>query len=102
VERHGGGIRRGSRSLAIPTDYRKHQRGLRSRSTRQVNRRPAIGHAPGHTHSALKALLPPVRMEAVEPVMGAIPELGQHTDAVLEELGYDRATIEAWRRDGVV
>jgi crotonobetainyl-CoA:carnitine CoA-transferase CaiB-like acyl-CoA transferase len=30
------------------------------------------------------------------------PELGEHTDEVLEELGYDPATIAAFRRDGVI
>ena len=37
----------------------------------------------------LRALLPPVRMDGVEPVMGDVPALGQHTDAILEELGVD-------------
>ena len=30
------------------------------------------------------------------------PELGEHTDELLRELGYDGATISAFRRDGVV
>jgi crotonobetainyl-CoA:carnitine CoA-transferase CaiB-like acyl-CoA transferase len=30
------------------------------------------------------------------------PELGEHTDAILGELGYDREAIAALRRDGVV
>jgi formyl-CoA transferase len=30
------------------------------------------------------------------------PRLGEHTDAVLEALGYTRATIERLRRDGVI
>ncbi len=46
----------------------------------------------------LKALVPPVTMEGVEPRMDAIPELGQHTDAILRELGFDSATIAAWRQ----
>ena len=33
--------------------------------------------------------MPPVRMDGVEPVMGDVPSLGQHTDAILEELGFD-------------
>jgi crotonobetainyl-CoA:carnitine CoA-transferase CaiB-like acyl-CoA transferase len=49
----------------------------------------------------LRALVPPVRMDGVEPVMGAIPALGQHSHAILEELGFDRDTITAWRKDGV-
>ncbi len=46
----------------------------------------------------LKALVPPVTMEGVEPRMDAIPKLGQHTDAILRELGFDSATIAAWRQ----
>ena len=48
----------------------------------------------------IRALLPPVRMEDVEPVMGAVPALGQHTQAVLEELAFDRDTIARWAGQG--
>jgi itaconate CoA-transferase len=51
---------------------------------------------------SLRALVPPVRMQGVAPVMGAIPDLGQHTDALLTELGFDAQTIENWHREGVV
>jgi crotonobetainyl-CoA:carnitine CoA-transferase CaiB-like acyl-CoA transferase len=37
----------------------------------------------------LRALRPPVRMDGVEPEMGAVPSLGQHTQRILEELGFD-------------
>jgi len=50
----------------------------------------------------LRALVPPVRMEDVEPVMGAVPSLGQHSDAILDELGYDTATIARWRKEGTI
>jgi itaconate CoA-transferase len=50
----------------------------------------------------IPALPPPVRMEGVEPVMGAIPGLGQHTDEVLAEFGFDAATIARWRESGVI
>ena len=50
----------------------------------------------------LHALVPPITMEASEPVMGPIPALGEHTDAVLREIGYDAATITDWRQRGVV
>jgi crotonobetainyl-CoA:carnitine CoA-transferase CaiB-like acyl-CoA transferase len=30
------------------------------------------------------------------------PELGQHTDEILGELGYRQETIEKWRRDGAI
>jgi crotonobetainyl-CoA:carnitine CoA-transferase CaiB-like acyl-CoA transferase len=41
-------------------------------------------------------------MEGVEPVMGAVPALGQHTEAILDEIGFDRDTIVAWQQDGVI
>ena len=50
----------------------------------------------------LPALVPPVRMEDIEPVMGAIPALGEHSGAILEELGFDAATIERWKQEGVI
>lgn len=50
----------------------------------------------------LPALLPPVTMENVETVMNEVPELGQHTDAILAELGFDPQTIASWRREKIV
>jgi len=50
----------------------------------------------------LRALVPPMRMEDVEPVMGAVPSLGQHSDAIIEELGFDRSTIARWRKEGTI
>jgi crotonobetainyl-CoA:carnitine CoA-transferase CaiB-like acyl-CoA transferase len=34
--------------------------------------------------------------------MGDVPALGQHTDAILGELGIDRETIARWHAEGVV
>ena len=51
---------------------------------------------------AIPALVPPVRMEGVEPVMGAIPALGEHTGSILSELGYPASTVDRWRADGIV
>jgi crotonobetainyl-CoA:carnitine CoA-transferase CaiB-like acyl-CoA transferase len=34
--------------------------------------------------------------------MGAIPGLGEHTDTILGELGYDAAAIAAWRTEGMI
>jgi itaconate CoA-transferase len=45
----------------------------------------------------LRALRPPVRMEGVEPVMGPVPGVGDHTEAVLSELGYTSADIDRLR-----
>jgi itaconate CoA-transferase len=51
---------------------------------------------------AIQALLPPVTMENVAPVMNAVPALGQQTDAILAELGFDSQTIAAWRQTGAI
>lgn len=40
---------------------------------------------------AIPVLLPPVTLDDREVVFGAVPELGQHTDAVLRELGLSPA-----------
>jgi itaconate CoA-transferase len=56
----------------------------------------------GSPAGTLRATIPPVRMDGVEPALGDVPALGQHTDAILGELGIDRDTIAAWRREGVI
>jgi itaconate CoA-transferase len=48
------------------------------------------------------ALVPPVDIEGVEPAMGAVPSLGQHTDDILDELGFDSTTVSGWRARGVI
>jgi len=50
----------------------------------------------------INALLPPFGFDDAEPRMGPIPGLGEHTDAILTELGFDADTIAAWRRRGIV
>jgi crotonobetainyl-CoA:carnitine CoA-transferase CaiB-like acyl-CoA transferase len=50
----------------------------------------------------IPALIPPVRMESVDPVMGAVPGLGEHTESILADLGFTSSTIDAWRRDGII
>jgi itaconate CoA-transferase len=50
----------------------------------------------------LRALLPPVTISGVEPNMGAIPALGEHTAAILKDLGFDAAQIAAWKQAGVI
>jgi crotonobetainyl-CoA:carnitine CoA-transferase CaiB-like acyl-CoA transferase len=49
----------------------------------------------------LPALLPPVTMSGVEPVFKPIPALGEHTDAILSELGYESTDIAQLRADQV-
>jgi len=50
----------------------------------------------------IRALVPPVRMQDVTPTMGAVPALGQHSQAILEELAFDQTTIAQWVATGVV
>lgn len=50
----------------------------------------------------VRALVPPVNLEGVEPVMGPVPAVGEHSEAILRELGYGAGEIEAWRREGVI
>jgi crotonobetainyl-CoA:carnitine CoA-transferase CaiB-like acyl-CoA transferase len=66
------------------------------RTERDVMRE--IGSAAG----PLRATVPPVRMSGVEPRFGDVPSLGQHTDAILTELGINRDTIGQWRAEGVI
>jgi itaconate CoA-transferase len=67
----------------------------------QLNARESWRTVPS-TVGSLPSLIPPVRMEGVEPVMGAIPGLGEHTESILGELGFSRSTIEEWRREQIV
>jgi itaconate CoA-transferase len=50
----------------------------------------------------IRALIPPVRLQDVEPVMGAIPALGQHSRSILAELDFDQHTITHWAESGVI
>ncbi|MDB5750430.1 MAG: formyl-coenzyme transferase (Formyl-CoA transferase)-like protein [Ramlibacter sp.] len=51
---------------------------------------------------ALAALLPPGVNSSFDYRMDAIPAVGEHTDAVLRELGRDDTTIRALREQGVI
>jgi itaconate CoA-transferase len=46
----------------------------------------------------IPALLPPGKVDAFTPRMDAVPALGQHTDAILGELGWDAAAISRLRQ----
>ena len=52
----------------------------------------------GSPAGPLPALLPPVTMENVETVMNEVPSLGQHTDAILSEIGFDsQRPSQSWQ-----
>ncbi len=48
------------------------------------------------------ALLPPPVISGFEAPMGAVPGLGEHTDAVLAELGFTETDIAALREQGAI
>ncbi|HVW41166.1 MAG TPA: CoA transferase, partial [Amycolatopsis sp.] len=50
----------------------------------------------------VSAILPPVTFADVEARMGAVPALGEHTDAVLGELGVSAVALESLRARGIV
>lgn len=50
----------------------------------------------------IPAMLPPGRTDAFEPRMDDVPALGQHTDTILRELGWNDAHIAAMRAEKVV
>jgi itaconate CoA-transferase len=56
----------------------------------------------GSPSGPIPALLPPVRLSGVEPVMDPIPALGQHSAAILAELGFDPVTIARWQQERVI
>jgi itaconate CoA-transferase len=50
----------------------------------------------------LRTVLPPFNIEGVEIPMGPLPAVGEHTDAILGELGFSAGTVHEWRRAGIV
>ena len=50
----------------------------------------------------INALLPPPVISGMELGMGAVPGLGQHTDAVLRDVGYSAEEIAGLRADGAI
>jgi crotonobetainyl-CoA:carnitine CoA-transferase CaiB-like acyl-CoA transferase len=56
----------------------------------------------GTSAGRIDALLPAADLDGVDAVMGDVPAVGQHTESVLTELGYDRTTIEEMRATGAI
>jgi itaconate CoA-transferase len=56
----------------------------------------------GSPAGSLHALLPPAAISGVDPVMAPIPEIGEHTDRILSELGYDETSVARLRREEAV
>ncbi len=50
----------------------------------------------------LQSLLPPFTFEGTELKMGAIPAVGEHTDQVLNEVGFEPSEIDVLRASGVI
>jgi len=50
----------------------------------------------------IPALQPPALPASFDARIDAIPALGEHTHALLAELGFDEATVARWHADGVV
>jgi itaconate CoA-transferase len=48
------------------------------------------------------ALLPPGATDAFTPCMNPVPALGQHTQTILESLGWSSAEIDGLRREGAI
>jgi itaconate CoA-transferase len=56
----------------------------------------------GSPAGSLRSLLPPVAMTDAEPVMARIPAVGEHTDKILAELGYDEGALDTLRREAAI
>jgi len=50
----------------------------------------------------LPALLPPAILNGQAPVMAAVPSLGEHTEAILAELGFGADDVTSWRQEGII
>jgi itaconate CoA-transferase len=50
----------------------------------------------------VRALVPPFNFDNMEVPMGAIPAVGEHTDTILGELGFDSDTIARMHQSGIV
>ncbi|HEY3161310.1 MAG TPA: CaiB/BaiF CoA-transferase family protein [Vicinamibacterales bacterium] len=58
----------------------------------------SVGSAAG----PVRMLVPPFTFEGMDIPMSAIPSVGEHTDAILAEVGVDATTAADWRAKGIV
>jgi crotonobetainyl-CoA:carnitine CoA-transferase CaiB-like acyl-CoA transferase len=56
----------------------------------------------GSEGGAIRATRPPADIDGLEPRLDPIPSVGEHTGAILTELGYAAETIAEWRSAGIV
>jgi itaconate CoA-transferase len=50
----------------------------------------------------LAAIVPPFDLEGMPPRMGAVPDVGEHTEEILSDLGYDQEEIGRLHHQGAV
>ena len=50
----------------------------------------------------IRMIVPPLDLEGMPPRLGAVPDIGEHTDEVLAELGYDPLEIATLRSNAAV
>lgn len=86
----GAGI--GNARYNVPSEVLRHPQLTARDRWRQVDT-PA---------GPIAALLPPPVISGYQPAMGAVPGLGQHTDAVLAELGISAEEVCALREQGAI
>ncbi len=67
----------------------------------QLNARGAIGELSSSV-GPLKEFLSPIRVTGEAPVFDHLPDLGEHCDEILKELGYDAAARARLKDTGVV
>jgi itaconate CoA-transferase len=56
----------------------------------------------GSPAGPVRMLRPPFNFAGIEDPMGPIPSLGEHTDAILAEVGIGASSIAEWRSKGII
>jgi itaconate CoA-transferase len=56
----------------------------------------------GSPSGEIAALKPPFNLDGMEPRMDAVPAIGEHTQGILQELGYSSAEVDRLRAAGVI